>query len=279
MDAMERIRQLHMEYTATEEKVADYILNAEKSILGDSAEQLAKKVGVSAATVIRFAKKTGYSGFTDLKFQLAKLQDSTGKVYAEEINTKDNLNTIIQKTKQTHLQAIEQSFGLINEQKLEKALSLLENAKSIYLIGVGASGIICDDLYYKFARIDRKVHFNKDPHIQLTGIAHGTKEDLLLAISYSGETTEVITGAKYAKKQGMNVLSITKLGNTSLKEYSDLALDIPATEGELRLGAIRSRISTYTVTDLLFYSYAMKCVNDLEAELLKTKEIIEDLKL
>lgn len=70
MNAYLRIKEYNDSYTATEKLIAEYIL--ENDILQDSAQVLGEKTNTSAAAIIRFSKKIGFKGFSDLKMNLAQ---------------------------------------------------------------------------------------------------------------------------------------------------------------------------------------------------------------
>ena len=70
MNAYLRIKEYNDSYTATEKLIAEYIL--ENDILQDSAQALGEKTNTSAAAIIRFSKKIGFKGFSDLKMNLAQ---------------------------------------------------------------------------------------------------------------------------------------------------------------------------------------------------------------
>ena len=76
MNCLVQIREAQKSYTTTEKIIAEYILEHAHDILNDSAQELGKKTQTSAAAVIRFSKKLGYKGFSDLKISLAGSQQN-----------------------------------------------------------------------------------------------------------------------------------------------------------------------------------------------------------
>lgn len=72
MNCLVQIKEAQKSYTSTEKIIAQYILEHTHEILNDSAQQLGEKSQTSAAAVIRFSKKLGYKGFSDLKISLAR---------------------------------------------------------------------------------------------------------------------------------------------------------------------------------------------------------------
>ena len=76
---MERIRINRGKMSQAELLVADYLLAHEEEFSHRSIHQLAGEIGVSVATIIRFCKTMGYTGFADLKFHIQQ-----GRVSAKQ---------------------------------------------------------------------------------------------------------------------------------------------------------------------------------------------------
>ena len=96
MNAYLRIEEYNDSYTTTEKLIADYIL--QNDILQDSAQVLGEKTNTSAAAIIRFSKKIGFKGFSDLKMNLAQ---STKEEKQQEVDLifepEDNISTLVEK--------------------------------------------------------------------------------------------------------------------------------------------------------------------------------------
>ncbi len=95
----------------------------------------------------------------------------------------------------------------------------------------------------------RKMPGYEDVHILASRIAHINKDDVLIALSYTGETPIVNDLVAYAKNAGAKIIAITQYNiKSTLASLADIALYVPVVEKELRLGAISSRNSALTLT-------------------------------
>lgn len=278
MSCLYRIKEARNMMTDTEAKLADYILDHHSDILNDSAQVLAKKTDTSAAAIIRFAKKIGFKGFSELKLELAKESGGNMDNFTEQIHSEDSIHTLIHKTKQMNLQVIDQTYYLMNETTMEEAVNALRKAHHIYLFGVGSSSIVCDDLLHKLLRIGKFAIHHHDTHFQMTNAINIEKEDVALGISYSGKTKEVITAMRHAKENGATTIGITQLKKSPLSRYCDILLYIPTEETEVRIGAISSRTSCLIITDLLYLAIARDNLEETHEYLLRTREIVKDFK-
>lgn len=102
---------------------------------------------------------------------------------------------------------IDKTYHLLSASTLEDVVKALEQAKHVYLFGVGGSVIVCDDFRHKLMRIGNPSSYCPDIHLQMTFVLTMTQEDLAIFVSYSGETKGIVIAAKWAKE--MNIPSVT----------------------------------------------------------------------
>ena len=108
---------------------------------------------------------------------------------------------------------------------------------------------------------------NLDTHLQFSMITNLRKKDLLILISDSGETREIVEAAKLAKENNTKIIAITKFTKNKLHSYSDYILKTASFDVNLRLDATTSRIAQFTIIDMIF-------INILKTDFSKYKEII-----
>lgn len=279
MSCLYIIKQSFNNFTESEKKIADYILGNKDEVVNLSAQDLADRVEGSAAGIIRFSKKLGFKGFTNLKVELAKDSKESNFDFTEMIKEDDDTKVMVKKAITANIATMEKTESLINYDSLSEAIEILENAKNIYLYGIGASGLVALDFQYKLLRIKKKVIYNLDAHVQLTTAPIMDEDDVAVGISYSGETKEVTLAINKAKEIGAKTIAITKYGNNStLSKSADISLNIPNEEKEFRLGAIASRMSALTLTDLLYLGIVKSDIDDSKGYLKETRKLIEKLK-
>lgn len=274
MSCAYKIREGMASYTDTEKKLAGYILQHKGEVTLSSAQRLGERAGVSAAAIIRFSHRLGYSGFTALKVDLAG--DSADEIsnFDDMISEQDSVADVVRKAEALSTMLQDQAYQLLNVESLEKAIDALLRCQTVYLFGVSGSGIVCMDLMEKLSRIDRRVVYHQDFHDQLAATAHITDRDVALAVSYSGKTHEVNTAMQFAKEQGAVTIAVTQFRKTPLTRYADILLYIPTTERELRLGAIASRNASLIVTDLLYMGIVKNNIEQTKEYIVKTKNAI-----
>lgn len=276
MSSLYRIKENKGSYTDTEDKIADYILKHRDDVIRMSAQELADEVKSSAAAIIRFSKKIGYSGFTELKLELAKAEEiDENFAFDRIIKESDSLKTVVKKSEHENMQTFKKTYRLLDLNDLAEVSHKLKTARTVYLVGLGGSGVVCEDLYQKLIRLNVNAHYFRDFHLLMSALTHATEDDLCLALSYSGETREVVLAQKQAYEQGLCTVGISQVGNTSLNRYSQNMLYVPKTEMPLRLGSISSRFAMLALTDLLYLELARQDISKTRKQIISTRETIE----
>lgn len=265
--------------TKTEEKLSQYIIENVNGIIYDSIQDIAAKTNTSPAAVIRFSKKLGYNGFAELKLDLAKDNTEEIPLFSEKICEKDSLKTIVKKSMVSDTSTVEQTYKLLRIETLNNAVHSMKSAKRIYLFGISSSGICCYDLAQKLSRVGYDVVFYNDFHMQLAATTYITKDDVALAVSYSGNTKEINVAMEHAKAQGATTISITQFIKSPLLKFSDLILYVPSQENDLRLGAVSSRNASLILTDLLYLGMITDELEECKKNLIASRSLVNKLRL
>ena len=280
MNGFVRIREFEESYTSTEKLITKYILEHGNEILNYSAQTLGEKTNTSAAAIIRFSKKIGFKGFSDLKMNLAQSHSNEQHDLDVDIifNENDDMTSLVDKGCRLNMNTVLKTYQLINISDLEKAINLLCEASTIYLFGVGGSSVIANDIEQKLIRIGKKVIYNNDLHIQMTFTQSMTKDDVALIISYSGTTTGLVDISKILVEKNIPYISITQINQNLISKNSTIALRVPSEEKELRIGAVSSRISSFVITDLLYYGVFKKNFDKNKDNLIDSRNNVSILK-
>ena len=279
MSSILRIKSLQNNFTDSENKIAKYILGHEDEVYNLTAEELANVTETSPASIIRFSKKIGYSGFQELKISIAKdtieNKINEDKIY-EAITTHDSTVEIMEKVSLENIKAIKDTIKLLDEDAIDKATDVISAADKINLFGVGSSSLVAADFQYKLVRINMPAFLHMDYHLQLVSAANMNERGVAIGISHSGKTKETYEALKTAKKTGAKTISITKFGNNPISEIADIKIYTAEVEKNIRMGAIASRIAQLTIIDILFVNIIKKNYDTIPEYILKTGYIIED---
>ncbi|WP_026399865.1 MurR/RpiR family transcriptional regulator [Acholeplasma equifetale] len=240
--------------STAERVVLDYLIE-NKTILKDfSVEKIAEAAYTSPASVVRMCKKLGYNGFKDFKIDFilanSKVELPENQEYQDIILIKDPQGG--RKAIENNIKALEETIKLYDEAEYTKAASLIMNARRILIFGKGSSHLVCKDLEMKLRRINKFCIAQSESHDQLIDASFLTPKDVVILISNSGKTKEIISAALLAKENKIPIISVVSVGSSILADLSDVILYTSALEGEFRSAAMTSRISQMSVIDALF---------------------------
>lgn len=259
----------------SERKIASYIIDNPEEAINLTAIELGKRSTTSGAAVIRLCKSLDLKGFQDLKFRIAGDLQKKDVEGFRDIEPNEPLLSIVDKMTNNSIQTIRETAELLNSTDLEKAIDWLDSARKIHFVGVGASGIIAQDAQQKFLRINKTSYAFTDMHMAATLVANATEEDVVIGISFSGETEEVARVLELAKKKGIQTISLSKYGSSKVSQYADIRLYSSATrEPTFRSGATSSRIGQLQVIDILFLCVASIRYDETVERLDATREAI-----
>ncbi|MFW6029394.1 MAG: MurR/RpiR family transcriptional regulator [Halanaerobiales bacterium] len=275
-----RINSYMEQLKPAEKKVAKFILNNREEVIHLSITKLASKAGVSEATVVKFCQHIGYSGYQELKIMIAQANKG-GKhehIYGE-IEADDNNKEIINKIFQIYDQSLHNTKKLLDDKKITKAIEAIINSKRIFFFGFGASGIVAEDSELKFKRINYLAESIKDNHRQKTMASLLSNEDLVVAISDSGRTKELLESLKIAKKAGAKIMAITSNMGSPVTDISDIVLLTSSKETPFRGSALASRMAQLAVIDVLFLGVATTEYDQTIEALSKTRVVMQNSRL
>ncbi|MED5018345.1 MurR/RpiR family transcriptional regulator [Paenibacillus chibensis] len=271
-----KIREMKDSLTPVEKMVAEYVLQNLEEIPHLSIKSLAQLTKTSDASVLRFCKTMGYSGYRSF---IVSISASLGSMEEQkdpytDIQPGDDLTVIISNTSRNNIKSIEDTMSVIDKNEVDRAVQVLRQSNRIVFFGIGASGLVGIDAEQKFSRINKMCHTYTDGHSQLTAATLMDKGDVAVFISNSGSTSEILESLEITKKSGATIIAITKYNKSELADKANIVLNISTPELTIRSGAMGSRIAMLTVIDILFAGVASAEYKNVKKYLTKTHNII-----
>ncbi|MBP2229566.1 RpiR family carbohydrate utilization transcriptional regulator [Azospirillum agricola] len=239
--------------------VARVVLAAPDAVLEDSIGQLAAKAGVSEPTVLRFCRAAGFSGFQDFKLRLAQhLAASAAReearlapvTLARDLSPGDSVGGAAAKVLNRAIDALARLRDTLDPAALERAARALLTAGRVEIVGVGASGAVAQDAHHKLFRLLPAVAASSDAHIQAMAAATLGPGDVLLAISKTGTSREILDSAAIAREGGATLVAITGAG-TPLAALCDTLLVVDVDEDTAVHTPMASRLAQLALVDAL----------------------------
>ena len=251
-----RLRAIYHSLKQAERKAADYLLAAPEAIHEAGVEEFSVEAGCSQATVVRLAQRLGYDGFPALRNDFATPET---EVPYRDIAAADEPLDVLRKVFANSLQALQDTLDALDPVHYCRAVQALMSAKSLAFFGLGNAAVVASEAYHKFLRVGVPCHTAEDSDLQLIIVSnHLAPGDLLIAISYSGESKPILVAARAAQARGIKVLAITNFPRSSLAKLADLVL-LTAVFQEHVNGEIGSqRLAQLAVLESLYANYLLR---------------------
>ncbi|MFE9615483.1 MurR/RpiR family transcriptional regulator [Streptomyces sp. NPDC006384] len=249
--------------TRSMQRVAEAVADDPAGCAALTVTGLAELTGTSEATVVRTARLLGYPGYRDLRLALAGLaaQQQSGRTPAitTDIAVDDPIADVVAKLAHDERQTLADTAAGLDTVQLGAAVAALAAARRTDVYGIGASGLVAQDLTQKLLRIGLIAHAPNDPHLAVTNAVQLRAGDVAVAITHSGSTGDVIEPLRAAFERGATTVAITGRPDSPVTQYADHVLTTStARESELRPAAMSSRTSQLLVVDCLFVGVAQR---------------------
>ncbi len=250
---LKRISESLPALSKAEREVANWILKNPQETLDCVISQMAENTGVSEPTIIRFCRTLGCSGFKDFKLSLAQSK----LAFYKEIKRHDSSKEIIDKIAGSAIASLQHIRNQLDESQVKKAIRLLRNSSRIEFYGQGGSGIVAKDAQQKFFRFGIACNVYTDPYIHSVSATLLDHECVVVAISHSGRSIDIVESCRLAQQSRAKVIAITA-SPSPLAELADVLLDIDIDEDSDHYAPIKSRMAQLLVLDILSVGYAVE---------------------
>ncbi len=250
-----RISAAYYKLTASEKKVADFLIKHLHQAQFMSISELAEGCGVAEATISRFCRRLGYGGYSAFKLAIAKSLAPAPHPLGEargEVGPEDSVLVMGEKLLHTNTSVMSQTLGLLNPETLGRAADLLCGARQVYCMGQGGSMILAMEAAHLFSTCWPHYHAVQGSHIQAITAALLGEEDVLLFFSYSGSTRDILDLMQVARERRCKIILVTRFPKSPGAALADVVLQCGSDEGPLQMGTVPARISQLFLVDILF---------------------------
>lgn len=248
----------------SERRVADLVLADPVAAVDLTITELAERCDTSVASVVRFCRTLGYSGYSDFRLTLAssvgREQVSLGRfgVSDSDISATDDAESVVAKLAFHEAHDIETTAAGLDLAVLDAVASAIVTAPRTDIYGSASSGLTAADLQQKLHRIGLISYHWTDVHLALTSAAVLTPGCVAIGFSHSGRTIETADGLASARERGATTVLVTNFPGSPVAQQVDYVLATSATETRYRPGAMSGRIAQLAVVDFLFVRIAQQ---------------------
>ena len=260
----------------TDKKIADFLMNNPVAVLSMFITELAKRCDTSEAAIVRFSKKMGFSGYQQLKLSLA--QEADMRPVSENITANDSAYDIFSKVCEDIFCSLEKTKRALDSKSLQTCCEKILSADKILICGLGNSASVATDAAHKMLRLGLNACAYTDGHMQAIAAAHTTKKSVLIGISHSGHSKDIIEAMKIARENGTTTVAITNFDKSPIDKVGDIILHTVSNETNYRILGLNSRIAQLAIIDTI-YSFIVCHIDNSNDKIAMTELALKPKKI
>ena len=258
IDLISHVRNLEGTFPKREQRVANFMLANLERISFLSQHEIAEATEVSVATVNRFCTTIGCEGFRDFQIRLAQNVAVSLQYLEGSSGDQSETGQLVTQVFSTLVDTLTLVRGQLDGEAIEEATDKLADARRIAFLGVGGgSANVAREGANRFFRLGIPAEAHADGYLQRMLSSTLTEGDVMVAISSSGQPTELLDSIAIAKQYGATTISLTKTGS-ELALLADISVQIDIPEDQDIYKPSASRLVYIAIVDVLAAGAARK---------------------
>ena len=253
----ELLQQHQGDLTRSGRTVAEYLVQHAAEAQYLSISSLARECNVAEATVFRFCRSLGFEGYHEMRIALAQANATGAMVNQRELDPEASTATLCEHASGLFMTAINGTQNALSPEAVDRAAKMLHEAHQVFCLGQGGSMLLANDLCARFAGISNKFRTAGDSHLQIMAAGLMTEADVVLFISYSGATRDMLETLRAAKTSGAKIILITHYEDSPGAKLADVVLLCGAQENPLDSGSIPIKVAVLYVGEVLLLRYIL----------------------
>ena len=223
-----RLAEAYRELPEAMRRIADALMS--DPLLGAlwGIESMAERAGVSVGTVVRFAKRLGYKGFSEFRDALREAcHTRSGDAELEMMESPTDVYGTLAEVARRDGEHLNRLIQMVDQPTLEAATKMLTGAHHRVILGRGVSHVmsLIMGLYLTQAGLPCIAAIPSDFSNQVANLG---AEDLLVVLSFAPYSREAVDAAMFAHESGIPVLAFSDRADSPLKPYSDILIPVPS---------------------------------------------------
>lgn len=220
---LSRIRAQYDSFSKSQKKIAAFLSENPDAVLNNSITSLSKKIGTTPPSLTRFCQLLHYKGFSDLKFCMEK-QISCPFGKEREILPSDAVESIRQKLLSMDVQAVTGTLLQVDGGKVRMAAEAICKAGSVLVYADGNNSSSAAFAYHALLQMGIPCHLFSDFPLAKMTARKMRKNDVLIGITFSGNSTTVVSVVEEALARGATIVGITASANSRLAKEASILL-------------------------------------------------------
>jgi DNA-binding MurR/RpiR family transcriptional regulator len=204
-------------------KIAEFFINNFDRIPFLNIQDLSKSTGASVASIVRFAQRSGYKGFSELRIAIAEsLQKGLRNSEIFPLLEKHIIEAdLLTEVANLDIKNINDTLSLIERKSFDYIIERISSAERVYTGGLGISFLLAEILAYQLTQVGIDSNALKHTHTLFhEQILYLKSKDLLVLFSFPPYSKETVDLARFAEEKGIDVIAVTNKPASPITFYS-----------------------------------------------------------
>ena len=208
LNLLDRISAMANDLSKSERKIAAAVLAQPQHTVSESIAQLAKRAEVSEPTVCRFCKRFGANGFPDFKLALGATMAKDSHSLPDRVKRGDSVEDVANKVIDTTIAMLRDLSRTVDLTVLARTVDLLSQSRRVIVAAQGLSAAAALDCGSRLLRLGIACETVTDSSLMRMSCASLRQGDLLIAISATGRSLDVLSAVKIARQNGAAIVAV-----------------------------------------------------------------------
>jgi DNA-binding MurR/RpiR family transcriptional regulator len=253
-DVIEELRQSYEQFTLSQKRIAEYIVEHAQAVAFSTVDQMAAKLDVNPSTIVRFTYRLGLNGFPDLQERMREIVRShLARIGDEGGDAADSQATSFGASLSHDWRNLRHTIANLDAGAFDRAVQLLAHARRIYVVG----GFSTFAVAHYFAMVLAQLRANvsllaSNDGSEALGLVEVEAEDCLIAFTFPHYAEGTRRIAVWAKERKAKVLAVTDSPITAVGQLADVVILAPAAG----IGLHNSMVAPIAVANALLNAFA-----------------------
>lgn len=208
-----RLQFFGFRLSKSEQKIAAFIVAHPERAVSSASQDLAQEIGTSNSTLTRFCKKLDYRNY--IEFQTLLAAERAPERVPEQM---------LRRINHYYARTLDAACEMVHPDELDAFVERIHQADKILVFGLGSSGLTASEFNMRLVQMGFTSSVMTDTFLMRVQSSLFSPRDLIIAVSNSGETPEVVSACRIAKSAGVQICLLTQNSRSELGLMADTIL-------------------------------------------------------
>jgi DNA-binding MurR/RpiR family transcriptional regulator len=222
-----KIQNKFEELPRNQRKIANYFVDNFDKVSFLTVHDISLATSTSVASVVRFAQRIGFSGFSELREAIAdSLQNHLSNLQDFSLLDKRKIEKdLLTSVANLDIKNINDTLNIIERGVFDRSISMILNSNRIFTAGLGISYLLAEILAYQLNQVAIDATAFKNNYCPFSEqIPQLNKNDLIIMFSFPPYSKDTIEAAKIASEKKINLIAVTNKEASPITTFSKVNL-------------------------------------------------------